>query len=112
MPRLLIIVGVVLIAFQIFAIVDIILTDKRRVRALNKPIWLILAIVTSAIGGALWFILGKEPFRGDGGSLPRTVAPDDDPEFLERLDRDEERDARIRELEEELAKLDDDDDKK
>jgi uncharacterized protein YigA (DUF484 family) len=37
----------------------------------------------------------------------RTVAPDDDPEFLNRLRRDRDQEARIRKLEQELAELDD-----
>jgi hypothetical protein len=103
--------AVVAVAFYIFSIVDVVLTPAERVRAFKKWIWIILVVLLFVVGGALWFILGKER-RSSGGRSgePRTVAPDDDPSFLEQLDRDEERDARIRELEEQLAELDDDDD--
>jgi len=109
MIRLAIPLAVIAIAFYIFSIIDVVLTPIDRVRAFKKWIWIVLILVLPIIGGLLWFIIGKDRTAG-GGSEPRTVAPDDDPSFLEQLDRDEERDARIRELEKQLAELDDDDD--
>lgn len=109
MARFLVVLPFLVLAFDIFSIVDVVLTDLSRVRALKKWIWVVLILLLPVVGGLLWFILGKERAAGDSGE-PRTIAPDDDPTFLERLDRDEERDARIRELEKQLAELDDDDD--
>ena len=40
--------------------------------------------------------------------LQRRFGPDDDPEFLRRIAHDQEREERIRKLEEKLAELDDD----
>jgi len=108
MARFAVVLPFLVLAFDVFCIVDVALTDAARVRALRKWIWVVLIVLLPVIGGVLWFILGKERSSGEGQS--RTVAPDDDPEFLERLDRDEERDARIRDLEQQLAELDDDDD--
>jgi hypothetical protein len=105
-PRLFVIIFVVALALIVFAVVDVILTESRRVRALNKPIWVAIIIVVPIIGALLWFLLGKE--RKDRGGEPRQVAPDDDPNFLRNLRRDEEQDERIRRLEQELAELDDD----
>lgn len=109
MARFLVVLPFLVVAFDIFSIVDVALTDVSRVRALKKWIWVVLILILPVIGGALWFILGKERSSGRSSEL-RTVAPDDDPIFLEQLDRDEERDARIRELEKQLSELDDDDD--
>jgi len=109
MARILFILILVALAFTIFCVVDVALTDKRRIRALRKWAWVLIVLIP-LIGGVLWFILGKA--RKDGGSQFRTVAPDDDPEFLGTLARDEQQDERIRLLEEQLAELDDDDPKK
>ena len=78
-------------------------------RALPKPVW-ILVILLPVVGALLWIILGKE--RGSRGREARpVVAPDDDPQFLANLRREEEQEERIRRLEQELADLDDDDPK-
>lgn len=101
----------VLIAVDIFAIVDIILIDKARVRVLPKVVWVAIVVLLPVIGLLLWFFLGRERRGGGGGSRGeqrRQVAPDDDPNFLRNLRRDEEADERIRKLEQELSELDDD----
>ena len=108
-PRLFVVLFVVAVALIVFAIVDVVVTDQRRVRALNKPLWIVVILVLPIIGALLWLILGKErKGSGGGGGDRRTVAPDDDPDFLKNLRRDEEQDERIRRLEQELAELDDD----
>lgn len=106
MTRLLVILPFVVLAIDVFAIIDVILTEARRVRALPKFVWVILIVLVPVIGAILWFTVGKE--RRDRGGERRTVAPDDDPAFLRNLRMDEEQDERIRRLEQELADLDDD----
>jgi hypothetical protein len=106
MARLFVIVPLLVLAFDVFAIVDVVLTDVRRVRAIPKIVWVILIVLLPVIGAILWFAVGKE--RHEGGAERRTIAPDDDPSFLKNLRRDEEQDERIRRLEQELADLDDD----
>jgi hypothetical protein len=106
MARLLVILPFVVLALDVFAIVDVILTEQRRVRGIPKVVWVILIVLLPVIGAVLWFLIGKE--RRDRGGERRTVAPDDDPAFLRNLRRDEEQDERIRRLEQELAELDDD----
>ena len=107
MSRLLVIVPLIVLALDVFAIVYVILIDQRRVRAMPKFVWIILIVLVPIVGVALWFFTGRESATGSGGQL-RTVAPDDDPSFLKNLRRDEEQDERIRRLEQELAELDDD----
>jgi hypothetical protein len=104
-PRLFLIFGVAIIALMIFTMVDVVVTDRRRIRALNKTAWFFVVILP-VVGPALWFLLGKA--RPDSESEHRTLAPDDDPNFLKNIRRDEEQDERIRRLEQELAELDDD----
>jgi hypothetical protein len=107
MARLAIVFPFLVVALDVFGIVDVILIDERRVRALNKPLWIIIIVLLPLIGALLWFLVGRA--RQDrGGPQPRTVAPDDDPTFLRNLGRDDDQDERIRKLEQELAELDDD----
>lgn len=110
MPRVWIVLGVVAIAFWIYTIVDVFLTDRSRMRAFPKQFWAVLVSLLPVIGGLLWLVVGKARRIG-GGSRP--IAPDDDPAFLNTLSSDEiskraEQDERLRRLEQELADLDDD----
>ncbi|MDI2098898.1 PLD nuclease N-terminal domain-containing protein [Ruicaihuangia caeni] len=106
MARLLFALAVVVVAFTVYALIDLILTDRARVRALNKVIWVFIIVLLPAIGGALWLVFGKSRRqRGGGAGL---IAPDDDPAFLGGLERDLAAEERIRQLERELAELDDD----
>jgi len=106
MARLLIILPFAVLAIDIFAIVDVVLTDRARVRAVPKAIWIMMIVLIPLIGAILWFAVGKE--RGGRADDRRMIAPDDDPAFLRNLRRDEAQDERIRRLEQELAELDDD----
>ena len=105
MGRLLIFLIAALVV-DVFAVVDLVLIDRRRIRAFNKFVWVIIILAVPFIGALLWFIVGRG--RAEKGGQLRSIAPDDDPEFLQNLRRDEEQEARIRRLEQELAELDDD----
>lgn len=93
MVRVYLIIIAVLVAVQIFALVDAAFADPRRVRAFPKPVWVIAILLLPVVGWLLWFIIGR-PRRGSSGtagggtSAPRPRAPDDDPEFLWKLRRD------------------------
>jgi len=105
MSRLFVILPFIAAGLYVFAYVDLVLTDRSRVRAFPKIGW-VFVILLPIVGAILWLIFGKD--RLDRGGERRTVAPDDDPQFLANLRRDEEQDERIRRLEKELADLDDD----
>jgi hypothetical protein len=81
------------------------MTAAPRVRAVPKPLWIAIIVALPVLGPFLWLLIGK--VRGKPKAA-RTVgnAPDDNPTFLSSIDR-EESDERIRRLEEELRKLDD-----
>jgi len=100
------VIPIVIIAFMIFAIVDLLLTSPARVRGVPKPVWAAIVILLPVVGAILWFWIGKE--SSHPAESPRMVHPDDDPSFLANIRRDEEQDERIRRLEQELADLDDD----
>ena len=95
----------------VFAVVDCALTERRRVRALPKWAWILVALVLPVIGPLLWLLVG----RGSARTRPatRVIGPDDDPDFLKTSGRPapkapEPDDARWRALEQELANLDSD----
>ncbi len=98
--------AVAAVVLDLFAVIDVVLIDNRRVRAFPKVFWVIIILVVPFVGAILWFLVGRD--WGARGGDRRTIAPDDDPAFLRDLSRDEEQDARIRRLEQELADLDDD----
>ena len=103
MVRWLVIGGVAVVALTIYALVDLFVTNNSRLRAFPKPVWIGLIVVLPVIGPALWLTIGKN--RPGRGTTPR--APDDDPGFLGSLG--ESADERIKRLEEELRRLDDED---
>ena len=76
-------VGLVIVAlvFTIFAVVDCALTERPRVRALPKPLWLVLVVLLPPIGALLWFLIGRAPLSTTRG---RHLPPDDDPDFSRR----------------------------
>jgi len=104
--RFFVIFDVILVAFEIYALVDVIVSNDARIRSLNKIAWVFIVILVPLVGAILWFALGRQR-RSDTGGEPRVIAPDDDPTFLHNVDRYEQQEARIRRLEQELAALDD-----
>ena len=107
MVRWLVIAGVAAIAFTIYALVDVAMTQAPRIRAFPKAVWIALIVVLPVIGPVLWLLIGKsKPSR----SKPTNTreAPDDDPSFLGTIDG-ESSDERIKRLEEELRALDEED---
>ena len=113
MARLIVILVFVAVGLMVWSIADIVLFDPRRVRALPKPAWILIALLP-VIGPLLWFTIGRGRVnRATAGGPGRRgpVAPDDDPAFLNQLNKDQEQQDRIRDLEERLAELDDDDPK-
>jgi hypothetical protein len=104
---------IVEVVLVVVALVDIILIDNSRVRGLPKWSWILLAIILPIIGPVLWFAVGRERLEprnhgryseasATGPSVTGPRAPDDDPEFLNRLRREQQQADRIRELEREL----------
>lgn len=91
---------VALLALHIYVLMDIVKAPGESVRTLPKGVWLFVSLMP-IMGPLLWVLGGRplvgpgyggEPGGGSGGSRggPRPgrgpVAPDDDPEFLKRLD--------------------------
>lgn len=107
MARVLIIGGFLAVVFWVYSIVDCAVQPASRHRGVSKSVWVLIVVLLPVIGGILWFTLGRLS-RGevDTGYV---VPPDDDPQVLRRMGNAEQ-DARIQELEAELARLDDESD--
>jgi hypothetical protein len=87
------------LALLLFALIDCLSTDEYAVRNLPKGAWVLLILLFSPIGAIVWLVAGRPQHRpagraGDwrpGSGFPEherprsAVAPDDDPEFLRRL---------------------------
>lgn len=109
MARLLFGLGVAAVIFTIYAVADCAFFDRSRVRGLSRGWWIVVIIFVPIIGGLLWFIIGRGRANRIGATRGgRTVAPDDDTEFLRQLREDAAQDERIRRMEQELAELDND----
>lgn len=107
MARVLIVGGFLALVFWVFSIVDCAVQPATRHRGVPKATWIAIVVLLPVIGGVLWFVIGRRRGTSQGGT--RMVPPDDDPEFLRKIGTDD-HDARIRQLEEELARLDDETD--
>lgn len=75
-----------LVVFTVFVAVFAASADAREVRLLPKWFWVALCVVITPFGGILYLIFGRP--KGPGKEpQTRTIAPDDDPDFLADLAR-------------------------
>lgn len=111
---LLIVLSVVVI---VWALVEIVQSDPARVRRMPRWAWAVLAVL-SPLGAVAWFFFGRPKVavntpgqtqaRGAGLNLGRRQryvarpAPDDDPEFLRKLNDEAEHQRMLRRLEDDL----------
>ncbi|MGW2745138.1 PLD nuclease N-terminal domain-containing protein [Streptomyces sp. NPDC001450] len=91
------------LALWIYAFVDCLNTPEEEVRHLPKVVWVIIILLFGEVlvGPVAWLVTGKVRRTPGTGSAPspfstghRTtaagwVAPDDNPEFLKSLDKDD-----------------------
>ncbi|MGJ3189323.1 hypothetical protein FQP90_12465 [Paenarthrobacter nitroguajacolicus] len=100
MPRVIGVV-VVLVIF-VYALVDVIRTDRHQTRGISKTAWIIVMILLPLLGAILWFIFGRPYGRPTAQPIRRhPTAPDDDPEFLRNLEirrRQQAEDERLKKL--------------
>jgi hypothetical protein len=104
MVRLWIGLAVAAVVFIVYSVVDCATMPRDRVRGISKTSWIIAILLLPVIGGLLWWIIGR--VRAPK-AVPRGSAPDDDPDFLKKLDADRAQTKRIRDLEDELKRFDD-----
>jgi hypothetical protein len=88
------------LALWIYAFIDCLNTPEKEVRGLPKVVWVIIILLFGEVlvGPVAWLVAGKKRRAPGDGSAPsawrrdqRTgfVAPDDNPEFLKSLKKDD-----------------------
>jgi hypothetical protein len=84
--RLLIFIAAVWLLFTVFVTVFAVSANKREVRNLPKWLWVVVCLAVPIVGGLLYLVLGR-PIGAPRQRFRKTksVAPDDDPEFLRDL---------------------------
>jgi hypothetical protein len=104
MVRLIVIFLLADIALLVMAMVDCLTTPGSQIRALSKPVWVLLILLFAPIGPICWFAVGRPRAPRPEGALTlverraQVVAPDDDPEFLRGLSRSLNEERRRREI--------------
>jgi hypothetical protein len=103
-----------ILALALLALIDCLARDENEIRGLPKVLWVLVILLFPLLGSLAWFIAGRPrsaalPGAGSGqghgsgpgirprwssgsGNAGRPIAPDDDPEFLRRLDEQRRRD--------------------
>lgn len=74
------------IAVAVYAFIDVLATPASAIHRGPKWLWALAVLVLPLLGAVLWFVAGRPPRRRRPG---RSVsAPDDDPDFLRKLNRE------------------------
>jgi hypothetical protein len=87
-----------LLALWIWAFIDCLTTPEQEVKHMPKVVWVIIVLLFPLVGSIAWLAIGKQ--RGGLATVRSTagrqVAPDDNPEFLASLKKDQsDRDAEL-----------------
>ena len=86
----------ILVALAIYCLVDVVQSPADRVRTMPRWAWALVIVAIPLLGAIGWFVAGRPlnraPHRDAGafgappeGEQRRVTAPDDDPEFLNKL---------------------------
>ncbi|MCR8576524.1 PLD nuclease N-terminal domain-containing protein [Streptomyces sp. Isolate_219] len=108
------------LALWIYAFIDCLNTPESQVRGLPKVVWVLIILLFGEVlvGPVAWLVAGKQrqPVKG-GGSTPsewhrnrrtKFVAPDDNPEFLQSLKKENTKDeALLKDWEADLRRRED-----
>jgi hypothetical protein len=71
------------IGIQLYGLIDCAQREDTDVRSLPRWGWLIIIVLVPTLGAVAYLIAGRPKRPGGGGKKPkRSIAPDDDPDFL------------------------------
>src|SRR5262245_27607097 len=101
MGRLIPLLALADLAILVIALIDCLSVEEYQIRALPRIAWVFLILLFSPVGGIAWFVAGRPERAGARGGQagswrpgngfpeaerpPASRAPDDDPDFLRRL---------------------------
>jgi hypothetical protein len=72
MARVLLLVALVVLLITVFSVIDCALTERVRVRALPRALWLVVIVLVPVVGPFLWWTAGRVPYsRVRPPSVPR-----------------------------------------
>ncbi|MFE9608290.1 PLD nuclease N-terminal domain-containing protein [Streptomyces sp. NPDC006012] len=93
------------LALTIFALIDCLNTPEDEARHLPKIAWVFIILLFWIVGPIVWLATGKVRVPPTGGRTPsewhrdhrfeQQTAPDDDPEFLQSLAKENKRDEQL-----------------
>jgi hypothetical protein len=83
------------IVLAVYALVDLVQTRDEDVQGLPKLVWVLLIVLIWIVGPLAWLFAGRKgrtfpglaPRAAGPGAQSRSMAPDDDPDFLRGLNR-------------------------
>lgn len=81
-----VLLALITVGITIYAVVDCLRSTDEEVRNLPRPLWLLITLVP-LVGGLAWLTFGRPQGGYPVRRTARPLAPDDDPEFLQSLDR-------------------------
>ncbi|MCQ9385581.1 PLD nuclease N-terminal domain-containing protein [Brevibacterium sp. 50QC2O2] len=84
---------VILVAITLYSLFDCAMRDRTVIRIMPKWGWFFIILFIPLIGLLMWYIFGRGTVAGPGGSAGKPsrrgpIAPDDDPEYLRRIQDD------------------------
>ncbi|GAB3118681.1 PLDc N-terminal domain-containing protein [Glaciibacter psychrotolerans] len=106
MARVWFLLGLMVVVLTVYTLVDAAMLQRERIRGLPRWAWILVILIIPVIGPFLWLSVGRGRRSASAGRGTRSLAPDDDPDFLKGLDVKATQEQRIRQLEQELADLD------
>ena len=80
-----VVVVLVVLGVTVYALVDCARSNGPELRLLSKPLWLLVILLLPLAGPVLYLAVGRAP-EEPLAPAARPLAPDDDPEFLRRLE--------------------------
>jgi hypothetical protein len=70
MARPLLLVALAVVLVTVFTAIDCALTERYRVRALPRVLWLVVIVLVPVAGPFLWWTVGRAPYAGDRRPRP------------------------------------------
>ncbi|MCT1689565.1 PLD nuclease N-terminal domain-containing protein [Brevibacterium sp. p3-SID960] len=98
MTRILVAAALILVAVTLYSFFDCVVRDRAHIRVLPKWGWLLVILLVPVFGLLLWFLFGRSSFGQRRSVGP--VAPDDDPDYLQKIADDVEQAERRKRREE------------
>ena len=97
---------IIFMVLFIYGLIDCLRSDANQVRSIPKAAWVLIIILLPVVGVLLWLFLGRpRSLPEPTGHTRAPLAPDDDPDFLRKLElsrRHKAEDERLRKLKAEL----------